>query len=72
MATQNTNSEKQLSQYAEEIEAIAAYAKKVNFNHLKDDFMTLVRCWFADCQRAYKAIEADKDEAVRLVKSQIK
>ena len=57
------------AKFSNEINSIALFAKRINFNVETGCMLELTRLWLADNQKLYNAIEDNKDEAKRIIKT---
>ncbi|MFZ1786720.1 MAG: hypothetical protein WAT92_00350 [Saprospiraceae bacterium] len=57
------------SNFTNEITQIALFAKRINFNVESGCMLELTRLWLADNQKLYNAIEDNKNEAKRIIKT---
>lgn len=61
-----------LSGFQNEINSIALFAKRINFDVENGDFSELVRLWLLDGQKFMNAVQDNKDQAISIVKFYLK
>jgi hypothetical protein len=60
-----------MTKFKEQINQVALFAKRINFDIENGCMLELMRLWLADNKKMYDAIEDNKDEAKRIIKSLI-
>jgi hypothetical protein len=57
-----------MKRFANEINEIALFAKRINFNPNNDCIVELTRLWLEDNRKAYKEINENKEKAINILK----